>query len=72
MAKDHPRLGSYVILSLTAGIRTEEARALEKSRRTLALPQNAVAALREHRQWQMEARLAADSEGQEAGPERAR
>jgi integrase len=79
-AKDHPRLGAYVILSLTTGIRTEEARALrwdhvdldgdpdartpvppsiavwrsvrlhgdtktEKSRRTLALPQSAVAAL---------------------------
>jgi len=27
-AKDHPRLGTYVILSLTTGIRTEEARAL--------------------------------------------
>ena len=75
-AKDHPRIGAYVILSLTTGIRTEEARALrwdhvdldgdpdartpvppsiavwrsvrlhgdtktEKSRRTLALPQNA-------------------------------
>jgi len=74
-AKDHPRFGAYVILSLTTGIRTEEARALrwdhvdldgdpdartpvppsiavwrsvrlhgdtktEKSRRTLALPQN--------------------------------
>jgi hypothetical protein len=25
-AKDHPRLGAYVILSLTTGIRTEEAR----------------------------------------------
>jgi integrase len=93
-AKDHPRLGAYVVLSLTTGIRTEEARALrwdhvdldgdpdarlpvppsiavwrsvrlhgdtktEKSRRTLALPQNAVAALREHRKWQAEARLAA-------------
>jgi integrase len=81
-----------VILSLTTGIRTEEARALrwdqvdldgdpdartpvppniavwrsvrlhgdtkkEKSRRTLALPQNAVTALREHRKWQTEARL---------------
>jgi integrase len=85
-AKGHPRLGAYVILSLTTGIRTEEARALrrdhvdldgdpdartpvppsiamwgsarlhgdiktEKSRRTLALPQNAVMALREHRKW---------------------
>ena len=27
-AKDHPRVGAYVILSLTTGIRTEEARAL--------------------------------------------
>ena len=93
-AKDHPRLGAYVILSLTTGIRTEEARALrwdhvdldgdpdarspvspsiavwrsvrlrgdtktEKSRRTLALPQSAVAALREQRKWQAEAQLAA-------------
>jgi integrase len=93
-AKDHPRLGAYVILSLTTGIRTEEARALrwdhvdldgdpdartpvppsiavwrsvrlhgdtktEKSRRTLALPQSAVAALREHRKWQASSRLAA-------------
>jgi integrase len=31
----------------------------EKSRRTLDLPQNAVTALREHRRWQAEARLAA-------------
>jgi integrase len=95
-ARDHPRLGAYVILSLTTGIRTEEARALrwdhvdldgdpcartpvpphiavwrsvrlhgdtktEKSRRTLALPQSAVAALREHRKRQAEARLAAGS-----------
>ena len=93
-AKDHPRLGAYVILSLTTGIRTEEARALrwdhvdldvdpdarspvppsiavwrsvrlhgdtktEKSRRILALPQSAVAALREQRKWQAEAQLAA-------------
>src|SRR5713101_8521062 len=93
-AKDDPRLGAYVILSLTTGIRTEEARALrwdhveldgnpdarlplpphmavwrsvrlhgatktEKSRRTLALPQSAVAALREQRKWQAEARVAA-------------
>jgi integrase len=28
VAKDHPRLGAYVILSLTTGIRTQEARAL--------------------------------------------
>ncbi len=27
-AKDHPRLGVHLILSLTTGIRTEEARAL--------------------------------------------
>jgi integrase len=31
----------------------------EKSRRTLALPQSAVTALREHRKWQAEARLSA-------------
>lgn len=31
----------------------------EKSRRTLALPQNAVTALREHRKWQAASRLAA-------------
>ena len=101
-AKDHPRLGAYVILSLTTGIRTEEARALrwdhvdldgdrdarvpvpparrgvalgplhgdtktEKSRRTLALPQNAVTALREHRKWQAEARLSAGSLWQDTG-----
>jgi integrase len=101
-AKDHHRLGSYVILSLTTGIRTEEARALrwdhvdldgdpearspvppsiavwrsvrlygdtktEKSRRTLALPQNAVTALREHRKWQTEARLAAGPLWQDTG-----
>jgi integrase len=101
-AKDHPRIGAYVILSLTTGIRTEEARALrwdhvdleghpdprspvppniavwrsvrlhgdtktEKSRRTLALPQNAVAALREHRKWQAEARLAAGPLWQDTG-----
>jgi integrase len=28
VAKDHPRVGAYMILSLTTGIRTEEARAL--------------------------------------------
>jgi integrase len=102
-ANDHPRLGAYVILSLTTGIRTEEARALrwdhvdldgdpdarlpvppsiavwrsvrlhgdtktEKSRRTLALPQNAVTALREHRKWQAEARLAAGPLWQDTGP----
>jgi integrase len=101
-AKDHPRLGAYVILSLTTGIRTEEVRALpwdhvdldgdpaartpvppniavwrsvrqhgdtktEKSRRTLALPQSAVASLREHRKWQAEARLAARPLWQDTG-----
>ena len=101
-AKNHPRLGAYVILSLTTGIRTEEARALrwdhvdlegdpdartpvppsvavwrsvrlhgdtktEKSRRTLAMPQTAVAALREHRRWQTEARLAAGPLWQDTG-----
>ena len=101
-AKDHPRLGAYVILSLTTGIRTEEVRALrwdhvdldgdpdartpappniavwrsvrlhgdtktEKSRRTLALRQRAVAALREHRKWQAEARLAAGPLWQDTG-----
>ena len=101
-AKDHPRLGAYVILSLTTGIRTEEARALrwdhvdldgdrdarvpvpphiavwrsirlhgdtktEKSRRTLALPQSAVTALREHRKWQAEARLSAGPLWQDTG-----
>ena len=101
-AKGHPRLGAYVILSLTTGIRTEEARALrwdhvdldgdpdarppmppsiavwrsvrlhgdtktEKSRRTLALPQNTVAALREHRKWQAESRLAAGPLWQDTG-----
>ena len=95
-------MGAYVILSLTTGIRTEEARALrwdladldgdpavrtpvppniavwrsvrlhgdtktEKSRRTLALPQSAVAALREHRKRQAEARLAAGSLWQDTG-----
>jgi integrase len=91
-----------VILSLTTGIRTEEARALrwdhvdldgdpeawtpvppsiavwrsvrlhgdtktEKSRRTLALPQSAVAALREHRKWQASSRLAAGPLWQDTG-----
>jgi len=102
VAKDHPRIGAYVILSLTTGIRTEEARALrwdhldlegkpntrppvpphvavwrsvrrhgdtktEKSRRTLALPQSAVTALREHRKRQAEARLAAGELWQDSG-----
>ena len=88
------RLNAYVVLSLTVGIRTEEARELRwdhvdldgdlgalrpvppsvavwrsvrqggdtktaKSRRTLALPQTAVQALREHRRRQAEDRLAA-------------
>jgi integrase len=101
-AKDHPRLGAYVILSLTTGIRTEEARALrwdhvdldgdpdarlpvppsiavwrsvrlhgdtktEKSRRTLALPQNAVTSLCEHRKRQAECRLAAGPLWQDTG-----
>ena len=90
------RLNAYVVLSLTVGIRTEEARELRwdhidldgdpgaarpvppsvavwrsvrqggdtktaKSRRTLALPQTAVQALREHRKRQAEDRLAAGS-----------
>ena len=91
-AKDDGYLGAYVVVSLTTGIRTEEARALrwdhvdldgdpragvpphmavwrsvqagsdtktERSRRTLALPQSAVAALREQRQRQAAAQLAA-------------
>jgi integrase len=88
------RLNAYVVLSLTVGIRTEEARELRwdhvdlegnpgpdravppsvavwrsvrqggdtktaKSRRTLALPQTAIQALREHRKRQAEDRLAA-------------
>jgi len=39
----------------------------EKSRRTLALPQSAVAALREHRKHQAEARLAAGPMWQDTG-----
>ena len=39
----------------------------EKSRRTLALPQSAVTALREHRKRQAEARLAAGPLWQETG-----
>ncbi|MGO8959015.1 MAG: tyrosine recombinase XerC [Streptosporangiaceae bacterium] len=88
------RLNAYVVLSLTVGIRTEEARELRwdhmdlegdpdaepavpaavavwrsvreggdtktpKSRRTLALPQTAVQALKEQRKRQAEDRLAA-------------
>src|ERR1022692_2841255 len=85
VAQGDDYLGAYVILSLTTGIRTEEARALrwdhvsldgepgdgvlphmaawrsvragsdtktERSRRTLGLPQSAVAALREQRKRQ--------------------
>jgi integrase len=93
-------LGPYVILSLTTGIRTEEARALrwdhvdldgdpgagipphidvwrsvragsdtktERSRRTLGLPQSAVAALREQRKRQAAAQLAAGEAWQDHG-----
>jgi len=93
-------LGAYVILSLTTGIRTEEARALrwdhvsldgdpgagvpphmavwrsvragsdtktERSRRTLGLPQSAVAALREQRRRQAAARLTAGELWQDHG-----
>ena len=91
------RLNAYVVLSLTVGVRTEEARQLcwdhldldgdrdahppvppsvavwrsvrqggdtktPKSRRTLALPQAAVQALKEHRKRQAEDRLAAGSQ----------
>jgi integrase len=96
------RLNAYVVLSLTVGIRTEEARELHwdhvdldgdpsaarpvppsvavwhsvrqggdtktaKSRRTLALPQAAVQALREHRKRQAEDRLAAGALWQDHG-----
>jgi integrase len=96
------RLNAYVVLSLTVGIRTEEARELRwdhvdldgdrgavrpvppsvavwrsvrqggdtktaKSRRTLALPQTAVQALREHRKRQAEDRLAAGALWQDHG-----
>jgi integrase len=88
------RLNAYVVLSLTVGIRTEEARELRwdhidpdgdpnatrpippsvavwhsvrqggdtktaKSRRTLALPETAIQAFREHRKRQAEDRLVA-------------
>ena len=99
-AKDDDYLGAYVIVSLTTGIRTEEARALrwdhvdldgdpragvpphmavwrsvragsdtktERSRRTLALPQSAVAALREQRKRQAGAKLAAGELWQDYG-----
>lgn len=101
-AASHSRLNAYVVLSLTVGVRTEEARQLcwdhldldgdseadppvppsvavwrsvrqggdtktPKSRRTLALPQAAVQALREHRRRQAEDRLAAGSQWQDHG-----
>src|SRR6266567_872839 len=101
-AKDHPRLGAYVILSLhdrnphrggacaAVGPRRSRRRPdartpvppsiavwrsvrlhgdtkTEKSRRTLALPQNAVTALREHRRWQAQAQLAAGPLWQDTG-----
>jgi integrase len=99
-AKDDGYLGAYVILSLTTGIRTEEARALrwdhvdldgdpragvpphmavwrsvragsdtktERSRRTLALPQAAVTALKEQRKRQAAAQLAAGELWQDHG-----
>jgi integrase len=99
-AKDDDYLGAYVIVSLTTGIRTEEARALrwdhvdldgdpragvpphmavwrsvragsdtktERSRRTLALPQSAIAALREQRKRQAAAKLAAGELWQDHG-----
>ena len=96
------RLSAYVVLSLTIGIRTEEARELRwdhvdldgdpgavrpvppsvavwrsvrqggdtktaKSRRTLALPQTAIQALKEHRRRQAEDRLAAGALWQDHG-----
>ena len=96
------RLNAYVVLSLTVGVRTEEARELRwdhvdldgdpgavrpvppsvavwrsvrqggdtktaKSRRTLALSQTAVQALREHRKRQAEDRLAAGALWQDHG-----
>jgi integrase len=99
---EESRLGAYVVLSLLAGVRTEEARALtwdhvdldgdpaaepavpshvavwrsvrahgdtktEKSRRTLALPERAVEALREHRRRQAEQRLLAGEVWQDQG-----
>ena len=96
------RLNAYVVLSLTVGIRTEEARELDwdhvdldgdpgaarpvppsvavwhsvrqggdtktaRSRRTLALPQAAVQALKAHRKRQAEDRLAAGALWQDHG-----
>jgi integrase len=101
-AAQESRLNAYVVLSLTVGIRTEEARELRwdhvdldgdpgavrpvppsvavwrsvrqggdtkttKSRRTLALPQTAIQALREHRKRQAEDRLAAGPLWQDHG-----
>ncbi len=101
-AAGESRLHAYVVLSLTVGVRTEEARQLcwdhldldgdpdadspvppsvavwrsvrqggdtktPKSRRTLALPQAAVQALREHRKRQAEDRLAAGSQWRDHG-----
>ena len=101
-AAQESRLNAYVVLSLTVGIRTEEARELHwdhvdldgdpgaarpvppsvavwhsvrqggdtktaRSRRTLALPQAAVQALREHRKRQAEDRLAAGPMWQDHG-----
>jgi integrase len=99
-AAGESRLNAYVVLSLTVGVRTEEARQLcwdhldldgdpeadppvppsvavwrsvrqggdtktPKSRRTLALPQAAVQALKEHRKRQAKDRLAAGSQWQD-------
>jgi integrase len=87
------RLRAYVVLSLTTGIRSEEARALRwdhvdldagtisvwrsvrahgdvktrTSRRTLALPEMAVQALREHQELQRQERLNAGPLWQEHG-----
>jgi integrase len=101
-AAQESRLNAYVVLSLTIGIRTEEARELHwdhvdldgdpnaarpvppsvavwhsvrqggdtktaRSRRTLALPQAAVQALKEHRKRQAEDRLAAGPLWQDHG-----
>jgi integrase len=101
-AAQDSRLNAYVVLSLTVGIRTEEARELHwdhvdldgdpgaarpvppsvavwhsvrqggdtktaRSRRTLALPQAAVQALKEHRKRQAEDRLVAGPLWQDHG-----
>lgn len=101
-AAQDSRLNAYVVLSLTVGVRTEEARELHwdhvdldgdpgaarpvppsvavwhsvrqggdtktaRSRRTLALPQAAVHALKEHRKRQAEDRLAAGALWQDHG-----